>query len=221
LREYAAYALAMIGTASRTFMLVALGLLPRGARSWGTALAAVALVALSAYLLRLRFEEQDPDTLRDAVEAVDRLQMLQVLATTVADNPVLAVVGQPIADIRVDEPSMEFYRDTQAASEALGFNTPSNFHGHLLRGVCLLGILPYLYFLFLIWSRVRAHFSARARLLVAATIVVTSLSQSIFSHPFTGALFLAVAWLGFDDETPGSHAFGKEPRHVAPLLQSQ
>jgi hypothetical protein len=125
------------------------------------------------------------------------MQMITVYTDLIKENLSLGLVGQPLSNVTFDEPSLDFYKTTQIVSEALDINTPSNLHGHFSRGALLFGIPGYL--AILVWF-LRKSLTSRqdeARLIILAVVVVSSITQSIFSHPFTGSYFAMVCITGF------------------------
>lgn len=130
-------------------------------------------------------------------EQLDRFQMLSSYLDTIKTSSELAAVGQSISGLKYTAERMDYYRETQLVSQLLGINTPSNYHGHLLRGFVLLGIIPYSVLIFGVLKQARLHFGSRQFIFIGVVLFSTAITQSIFSHPFAGGMFAAVCLLGF------------------------
>lgn len=130
---------------------------------------------------------------------IDRIIMAAAYATEASKAPTFLLAGQPLADARFDIPEMSYYRDAQPVSESLQMNTPSNFHGHLWRGLCLLGAPCYLAFLALVFINIRRSFIGAERILLSVLLLISAISQSIFSHPLVGTMLFAFICTGFND----------------------
>lgn len=128
--------------------------------------------------------------------SIDRIQMTWSYIESASENNQFMLFGQALTSTRLDIPQMYYYRDTQPVSSELGISTPSNFHGHLLRGFALLGIPMYLLFVYLVYKKIRNNFSGLGRKFLYIVILVTGFSQSIFSHPLVGTLLFSFIWTG-------------------------
>lgn len=152
----------------------------------------------SAYLLfQNRLWDISGNDLSSVFQQVDRIQFAIAYMDAIEAAPLLAIVGQAFSGITFSSEAMSFYLDTQKASESLGFNTPSNFHGHLLRGFVLIGPLLYLLFLWGLLSQAARVHHQNSLIFILIVILSTALTQSIFSHPFSGSLFAIVCICGF------------------------
>ena len=154
------------------------------------------VLPVAFYLLRSRLWGESSDG-GDLLEQLDRVQMTLAYVDAVVDKPQLAILGQAFSGITFKADVLSFYLETQAASAALDFNTPSNFHGHMLRGFLLLGIPLYSAFLACMIAQAKRVHGRPAFVLLVTVIAVTTITQSIFAHPFAGTLFASVCVLGF------------------------
>ena len=107
--------------------------------------------------------------------------------------------GQPLTNSRAYLDLLSYYSDTQPVSAMLGVTTPSNFHGHLLRGFSLLGVFGYTLFLILLLHRIRENLSGLEVIFIYILILVSGFTQSIFSHPLVGTMLFAFLWVGFSE----------------------
>lgn len=155
----------------------------------------ITLAAIQLFLSRLWLDDQG-DFLSSVLQ-IDRLQMVIAYLDAVSSEPLLAVFGQAFSGRTFFSPIMAFYADTQVASQLLGFNTPSNFHGHLIRGFLLMGPLIYIIFLMGFLKQASVSHTRPGFVFILIIMVATGLSQSILSHPFSGSFFAFSCLCGF------------------------
>lgn len=160
------------------------------------------IVASAAALVMLRPSGDDTG---EGMVTIDRIIMAAGYLSEASADPLFLTVGQPLANARFDVLEMSFYRDTQPVSERLQMTTPSNFHGHLWRGCALLGVPAYILFLLLTAQKVSQNFNKPERMLIYAVLLVSMVSQSIFSHPLVGTLLFAFIWFGFSKRSVVRH----------------
>ena len=158
----------------------------------------VFLVALSIILSLVTLRSETPITTID-ITSLDRFIMAQSYLDEAGSNFEFLIFGQPLTNSRFQIDELSYYSEIQPVSAALGITTPSNFHGHLLRGFSLLGMSGYLLFLILLTSRIKRNFSKPEITFILALIFVSSISQSIFSHPLVGTILYTFLWTGFEN----------------------
>lgn len=182
-------------TALLTFLLASI----RRAKSVRSLLFFLIFAMVGAWIVLERSESFSESSDIDVPlwETLDRVQMVMAYYGNALESPSLLVFGQPISGQTFDSPVMEFYKRTQSASAMLDFNTPSNFHGHLIRGFMALGIPAYLAFLWWVYRSAKAVLNASQYTLVLMLVLVSAFTQSVFSHPFTGAIFGVLICRGF------------------------
>lgn len=199
--QYMLLILFVIISQSRTAMIVAAAVGLLKARNLKGQAIFIASIPVLYFLFQGRFWDESTSDFTSVIEQLDRVQMVLAYISATMEYPQLLLFGQPFSSVTFTSETMGFYLETQQVSAQLGFNTPSNFHGHLLRGFLLLGIPIYLLFLTAILIRVY-HIHGRNSFYFALIVIMgTAISQSIFSHPFSGSLFAIVCLVGFSERT--------------------
>lgn len=154
-------------------------------------------VAVSLIIFSLLGLRSETSLLEMDLNSLDRVVMAKAYFDEAYLNSSFMIFGQPLANDRSQLDALSYYSNSQPVSAMLGVATPSNFHGHLLRGFSLLGVVGYLPFLGLLSARVRRNFTIIESNFVSILVIVTGFTQSLFSHPLVGTLLFVFLWIGF------------------------